>query len=109
MHERDRLREEWRLAAVAWVEADDRASRMEEGRSIMLNEMINSLIEAGVKSRADAERTARTSDAWKKYCRSMHDARRQANLAKVEEKNRDRIYWELVSIEATQRAERKMG
>jgi hypothetical protein len=108
MIDRDRLREEWRLQALAWVEADDKASRAEEGRSIFLNELINGLIEAGQK-KTDAERIARTCDQWKSYCRKMHELRRLANVARVEEKNRDRIYWEQVSHEANSRAERRMG
>ncbi len=107
-HDRDFLRETWRLAAVAWVEADDKASRAEEGRSIFLNELLNTLIEGGMK-KTDAERAARTSEAWRGYCRKMHSLRRLANLARVEEKDKDRRYWESVSMEANARAERKMG
>jgi hypothetical protein len=108
MTDRDHLRETWRLAALAWVEADDKASRAEEGRSIFLNELINGLIEAGQR-KTDAERIARTSDQWKSYVRKMHEMRRLANIARVEEKNRDRTYWESVSHEANARAERRMG
>ena len=108
MHDRDRMREEWRLAAVAWVMADDKASRAEEGRSIFLNELLNGLIEAGQK-KTDAERIARTCEQWKSYLRKMHELRRLANLARVEERNRDRIYWEYVAQEANARAERRMG
>lgn len=106
--DRDRLREEWRLEALAWVEADDKASRAEEGRSIFLNELINGLIENGQK-KTDAERIARTCDAWKSYLRKMHEMRRLANMARIEMQNRDRIYWESVSHEANARAERRMG
>lgn len=108
MHDRDRMREEWRISALAWVEADDKASRAEEGRSIFLNELLNSLIEAGQK-KTDAERIARTCDQWKSYLRKMHELRRLANLARIEERNRDRIYWESVSTEANARAERRMN
>ncbi len=105
--DRDQLREEWRLSAVAWVEADDKASRAEEGRSIFLNELLNGLIEAGQK-KTDAERIARTSDAWKSFCRKMHELRRLANLARIEMQDKDRKYWERVSIESTTRAEMRM-
>lgn len=108
MFDRDRMREEWRLSAVAWVEADDKASRAEEGRSIFLNELLNSLIEAGQK-KTDAERIARTSDAWRSYLRKMHELRRLSNLAKIEMQDKDRRYWESVSMEANARAERRMG
>ena len=108
MFDRDRLREKWRLASVDWVEADDKASRAEEGRSIFLNELINALIEAGQK-KTDAERLARTCEEWKRYVRKMHELRRLANLAKIEMGNRDRMYWEATSMEANARAERRMG
>jgi hypothetical protein len=106
--DRDHLREKWRLLALEWVSADDKASRAEEGRSIFLNELINSLIEGGQK-KTDAERFARTSDAWKGYVRKMHELRRLANISRIEERNADRMYWEQVSHEANSRVERKMA
>ena len=55
-----------------------------------------------------AERQARTSEQFKKYLRKMHDARHEANMAKIEMMNKDRLYWHSVNIEANERAEKRM-
>jgi hypothetical protein len=92
------------------VWADDAASRLEEGRKILLDELINNLLQQNAKlTQSAAERLARTSAAFKAHVKAMHDARTQANLKKVEMLNLDRIYWQGVSQEATARSERKMG
>jgi hypothetical protein len=92
------------------VWADDAASRLEEGRKILLDELINNLLGQNHKlTQSAAERLARTSDAFKNHIKAMHDARTDANLKKIEMLNLDRIYWQGVSEEATARSERKMG
>lgn len=111
MIEKDRniLLEEWRLAAQAWADAEHDASQREEGRSIVLNELVNALLKADGKLAASAaERQARTSDQWKAYLRRMHDARHAANMAKIEMQTKDRLYWHSVNVEANERAEKRM-
>jgi hypothetical protein len=107
---RDRAREEWRVAALRWADAEDVAARAEGGRSIMLGELITTLLEQqrGL-SKVDADRMARTSSAFKAYEDAMYAARHEANKFKIQMSNLDRIYWRLVSDEATARSERKMG
>ncbi len=107
-YDRDRLREEWRLAALEWVRAEDIASRLEEGRRIVLDGMTLELVESG-ESVTRAEKAARTSDKFKTYIRKMHDARLAANELKIEKENLDRLYWALASQEANDRAERRMS
>jgi hypothetical protein len=108
--DRDRLREEWRLAAIATVHAEDAYERAKEGKAIFFDELVNTLIEQNDGLSVNkAERTARTSKAFKDYLNQMHSLRRDAKLAKIEESNIDRQYWESVSQEANERAERRMS
>lgn len=105
--DRDALREQWRLAALEWSRIEDAASRLEEGRQIVLAEEVLALVEAG-EPITRAEKIARTSERWKSYVRTMHDARKAANDARIERDNRDRIYWAHAAQEANARAEMKL-
>jgi len=105
---RDYLREQWRVAALEFNAADDNASRLEEGRKLLLDDMTLRLMEGG-ESATKAEKIARTSEQFRTYLRKMHDARREANDLKIRAENANRLYWESVSVEATERAERRMS
>lgn len=114
--DRDRLREEWRLAADEFVRLDDRYQRLKEGKSIFFDELVEALldnapIEDGKKkmSAETAKRTANVCQAHKDYLRKMHDARLDAARQRVEVEDKDRIYWAHVSREATERRERGMS
>jgi hypothetical protein len=107
---RDHARELWRLKAKEWVAAEDNASRLEEGRKLLLDGMIERLLVENEKLTATrAERQARTSDQYKGYLRKMHDARRLANDLAIDKVDLDRRYWEIVGNEATERTERRMS
>lgn len=107
--DRDRLREEWRLAALAAVEAKDKADRAKEGKSIFLDELIGTLLEQNPQmKKADAERLANTSDAYKRYLGKMHELRRLAAVAEIDAENTNRLYWDNNNREADARAEMKM-
>ncbi len=106
--DRDRLREEWRLAADKFVELDDLYQRLKEGKSIFYDVLVGNLIEKGMKV-SQAERTANTCEAHKNYLHRMHDARKAAALQKNEMEDRDRVYWAHVSREANDRTERRMS
>lgn len=106
--DRDHLRETWRLAALEWSRIEDAASRLEEGRQIVLAEEVLALVEAGEKV-TTAERMARTSERFKSYVRTMHDARKAANDARIEMQNCDRIYWSHATHEANERAEKRLS
>lgn len=108
--DRDRLREEWRIAAEATVEAEDAYERIKEGKSIFFDELLNTLLEQNDKLSVNkAERMARTSQAFKNYVSEMHDLRKAFKLAKIDEEDKNRIYWEHVSQEANERVERRMS
>lgn len=110
--DRDRLREEWRVAADLHVELDDRYQRLKEGKSIFFDELVEALLEQSTPDKKitaeAAKRTANTCQAHKDYLRKMHDARLAAARQRVEVENRDRIYWSFVSREASARSEARM-
>ena len=110
---RDELRERWRLASVAAIDAEDKAARAKEGKAVFLDALIEQLIEDAESngdkiSQSKAERVARTSDQYKSYLRKMHDMRKAAELLRLDAQDKDRRYWEGVSSEATYRAEMRM-
>jgi hypothetical protein len=110
--EQDRLREEWRLSAVDWVNAEDAASRAEDERKEFLDVLASTLVEQNIDrkmSQIAAERLAKKSDGYKSRKEAAHTLRYEANCAKIAMMNADRVYWQYVSAEATARAERRMG
>ena len=107
---RKHLSEQVRVAERKFNACDDNASRLEEGRSILLAEMkINLQAEGIAKSKADADDQAKASDQWKGYVRKMHDARREANDARAEWRSLERDYWAAVSDEASERQQMRMS
>ncbi len=108
--QRQHLSEQVRVAERNWADCEDRASRFEEGRSIVMAEMKLALVEKKLaKSMAAAEDMVRTSDEWKSYVKKMHEARHEANLARADWRALDRNYWQAVSGEASERAQMRMA
>jgi hypothetical protein len=106
--DRDRLREEWRIAAVDHAKKKDLASRLEEGRKILLSVMITELVDGGMPV-GKAENLARASAKFQDHCALMHQARLAADLAWVEAEDKDRVYWSQVNDEANARTERRLS
>jgi hypothetical protein len=67
-YDRDRLREEWRLAALAWSAAEDQAERLDEGRKVLLDRLTLE-IAAEVRSVERARMVARTSAQYLEWRR----------------------------------------
>jgi hypothetical protein len=107
-YDRDRLREEWRLAALAWAAAEDEAARLDEGRKVLLDRMTLEL-QQEVRSVERARMIARTSDEFGGYLARLHAAKRKANDARIQMQNADRLYWAHVGSEANERVERRMS
>lgn len=107
---RNHLSEQVRIAERHWAACEDNASRLEEGRSILMADMKLRLVSQGIaKSASAAEDHARSSDQWKGYVRKMHDARREANDARADWRSLERSYWASVSDEASDRAQMRMA
>jgi hypothetical protein len=107
-YDRDRLREEWRLAALAWAAAQDEADRLDEGRKVLLDRMALDL-QAECRSVERARMMARTSGQFTTYLDRLHKAKRAANDARIAMQNADRLYWAHVGTEANERVERRMS
>lgn len=105
---RDDLRELWRLSALSAARKKDVASRLEEGRKILLAVMTKRLVDAGLAV-SKAEMEARASQEFQDHVEQMHIARLEADEAWIESQNRERIYWDNVSAEATHRAEARLA
>jgi hypothetical protein len=113
-HDRDVLREQWRLAAVAFEHADDKYQRAKEDKAIFFDALVETLMDQAEKTntkllQGKAERIARTSKEYKAEVDKVFDLRIAARLALIEEKNADRLYWQQISSEATQRKEMSMS
>jgi hypothetical protein len=107
-YDRDRLREEWRLSALAWAAAEDQAERLDEGRKVLLDRLTLE-IAAEVKSIERARMMARTSWQFQEWLADMHAAKRAANDTRIAMQNADRLYWAHVGNEANERVERRMS
>jgi hypothetical protein len=99
------LSEQFRIAAKAWVDLDSAASLLEETKSAVLSQKMAALGDMPVSR---AELNVKASPEWDEFVTRMCEARKAANLAKV------RLEWirlkfsEQQSMEATQRAERRL-
>ncbi len=108
--QREHLSELIRLAEMAWIAQEHDASCREEGRKIVLCNMVNEMLAQKLeKSAAAAERTARTSKQFGDYLRLMFDSRRKANELRAAWKKQERTYWGLASHEATERRQMQMA
>lgn len=100
--------EVWRLKAEEWADLHAAAGLLEDGKSIVLAEMINEQVLQG-KSVAAAEREAKASDRFKDYVKKMNAARKKANYARIAADYEKEKIWENKSADANARAERRMG
>ena len=99
------LSEQYRLAALEWVELDAAARLQEESKTTVLSQMIKALGDLPVTT---AERDVKATPEWKDYIHTMVAARTAANKAKL------KIEWirmrhaEHQSLEASKRAEMRL-
>jgi hypothetical protein len=101
--------EQYRIVAKQWVDADAAAALLEDTKSAMLSTKIRQLIESepGIAlNRAEAE--VKASAEWREWIESMIEARKKANLLKVQLEYLRMRHSEWQSAEATKRAEMKL-
>lgn len=97
------------MLALEAADAKDKADRAREGKSIFLDQLIGTLLEQNpAMKKADAERLANTSAAFKSYLGKMHEMRRLSAVAEIEAENANRLYWDNNNRDADIRAEMKM-
>lgn len=99
------ISEQYRLVAKSWVDADAAANLLEECKSATLAQKIT---EKGDMPVNRAETLVKASQEWRDYMELMVDARKRANLLKVQLKYIEMQFAERQSAEATARAERRM-
>lgn len=108
--QRKHLSELVRIAELEWNAADDNASRLEEGRSIIMADMKLELVSSGTaKSLNQADDYVRSSQKWKDYVRKMHDARRVANDLRTEWRKLERDYFGANSDEKREQNQMRMS
>lgn len=100
--------EVWRLKGEEWVDLNAAASLLDDGKSVVLSQMIIALVEDGMAV-GKAERAARASPQYRDYLKKKNAARKRADHAKVALDYAKEIHWEQKMANANARDERKMG
>lgn len=104
---RDRpISEEFRLVAKAWVDAEAAAQLLEDTKSSVLAQMI---LKQGDISHNKAETLSKASAEWVEHVEKIVDARKEANLRKVQMEFLRMKFSEWQASDANQRSERKMS
>jgi hypothetical protein len=101
--------EQYRIVAKQWCDAEAAASLLEDTKSAMLSTKIRQLIESepGIAlNRAEAE--VKASPEWREWIEAMINARKKANLLKVQLEYLRMRHSEWQSMEASKRAEMRL-
>ena len=100
------LSEQFRIVAKRWVDLDAAANLLEETKSAVLAQMMASLGDMPVSR---AEMTVKASPLWSGHIQTMVEARKEANLAKVQLDYIRMKHMEWTSANANQRHEARLG
>lgn len=101
--------EQFRTVAKSWVDADAAATLLEDTKSAVLSERMQELLRAepGLAI-ARAEAAVKASMEWKEWVFGMVEARKKANLLKVQLEYIRMKHSEWQSHEASKRAEMRL-
>ena len=99
------ISEQYRVVAKRWVDAEAAASILEDTKSATLSQMMVALGDMPVSK---AEMQVKASADWTAHVEKINDARKQANLLKVQLEYLRMKSGEQSSYEATRRAEMKL-
>jgi hypothetical protein len=99
------LSEQFRLVAKKWVVAEAAASLLEDTKSAVLSQQMQAL---GHMPVSKAEMTVKASAEWGEHVGKIIEARKSANLLKVQMEYLRMKGSEWQSHEATKRAEMKL-
>lgn len=99
------ISEQFRVIAKKWVDADSAANMLEETKSAFLNQL---MLAQGDMAVSKAEMIVKASPEWKEYVEGMVNARKAANLLKVQLEYIRMQFYEWQSHNATRRAEMKL-
>lgn len=99
------ISEQFRIVAKAWVDADAAAQLLEDTKSSVMAQKMAALGDMPVNR---AEMTVKASADWIEHVGKIVEARKEANLRKVQMEFIRMRFSEEQSKEANGRAERKM-
>lgn len=103
------ISEQYRLAGIDWANLDGAARLFEESKSSVLSQITAKILTEDLKLPVNkAEIVARTSSEWKEFITKMVEARKNANLAKINLEYTKMLHMEQMSHEATSRVEAKL-
>lgn len=99
------ISEEYRIVAKQWVDAEAAASLLEDTKSAVLAQKMAALGDMPVSK---AEMQVKASDDWYEFVDSVVEARKKANLLKVQLEYIRMRSGEWQSMEASKRAEMRL-
>lgn len=99
------ISEEYRIVAKQWVDAEAAASMLEDTKSAVLSQM---MLKLGDMPVSKAEMQVKASEDWNDFIHKMVEARKKANLLKVQLEYIRMRSSEWQSMEASKRAEMRM-
>lgn len=99
------ISEQYRVVAKSWVDAEAAASLLEDTKSAVLSQRMMALGNIPVSR---AEMLVKASPEWDAHIREIIDARKKANLLRVQLEYLRMRSGEWQSAEATKRAEMKL-
>jgi hypothetical protein len=100
------LSEQYRLVAKAWVQAEHAASLLEDTKSAVLAQM---MVAKGDLPVSKAEMLTKASQEWREHLEVIANARREANLRKVQMAYVEMKFKEWMASDANQRSERRLS
>lgn len=100
------LSEQFRVVAKRWVDLDAAANLLEETKSAVMSQM---MLAQGDMPVSRAEMNVKGSLEWTDHLKSMVEARRDANLAKVQMKYIEMRHHEWQSANANLRHEARLS
>lgn len=100
------LSEEFRIVSKRWADLEAAASLLEETKSAVLAQMMS---KQGDMPVSRAEMNVKASQDWMDHLEKMVEARRQANLGKVQLEFIRLKHSEMIMADANSRHERKIG
>lgn len=100
------LSEQYRLVAKAWVEAEHAASLLEDTKSATLAQM---MVAKGDMPVSKAEMLTKASQDWRDHLEVIANARKLANLRKVQMAYVEMKFKEWMASDANQRSERRLS
>ena len=99
------ISEQYRIAALEWVDLDNAARLLEETKDVQLAQLVQA---TGEDTVARGEKVVKASEDWNNFIHMKVEARTKANKAKCKLEFIRMRFSEQQSFEASRRAEMKL-